>query len=261
MRMAAFGCCEAVTIKVLIADDQPLMRIALGMSLRAEPDIEVVGEAVDGFEAIELATVLNPDVIVMDVRMPRLDGVAATRRLTYLGQAAPQKILIITTFDLDEYVVEALRAGASGFLLKDATSEELAHAVRVIAAGDALLAPSVTRRLLDNYAQRLPAAQPNGSGVPKTITKREFAVLMLIARGLSNAAIGQQLHLAESSVKTHVGHLLAKLAQHDRVQLVIYAYETGLVVPTGSHRSTISSPLYGGDIRMLRLEDQSSGST
>jgi DNA-binding NarL/FixJ family response regulator len=222
-----------VTITVLIADDQPLMRAALGMSLRAEPDIEVVGEAVDGLQAIEFATALSPDVVVMDIRMPRLDGVAATRRLTHSGQAAPQKILIITTFDLDEYVVEALRAGASGFLLKDATSEQLVHAVRVIAAGDALLAPSVTKRLLDNYAQRLPPPAADGSRVPETITKREFAVLMLIARGLSNAAIGQELHLAESSVKTHVGHLLAKLVQHDRVQLVIYAYESGLVVPAG----------------------------
>lgn len=222
-----------MTISVLIADDQPLMRAALGMSLRAEPDIEVVGEAVDGLHAIELATRLSPDVVVMDIRMPRLDGVAATRRLTHSGQTVPHKVLIITTFDLDEYVVEALRAGASGFLLKDATSDEFVHAVRVIAAGDALLAPSVTKRLLDQYAQRLPAPSPTGSGVPQTITKRELAVLMLIARGLSNAAIAQELHLAESSVKTHVGHLLAKLAQHDRVQLVIYAYETGLIVPTG----------------------------
>jgi DNA-binding NarL/FixJ family response regulator len=222
-----------VTITVLIADDQPLMRVALGMSLRAEPDIEVVGEAVDGVEAVELATALSPDVVVMDIRMPRLDGVTATRRLTHSGQAAPQKILIITTFDLDENVVEALRAGASGFLLKDATSDELVHAVRVIAAGDALLAPNVTRRLLDNYVQRLPPPAANASRVPESITKREFAVLMLIARGLSNAAIGQELHVAESSVKTHVGHLLAKLAQHDRVQLVIYAYETGLIVPAG----------------------------
>jgi DNA-binding NarL/FixJ family response regulator len=222
-----------VTIRVLIADDQSLMRAALSMSLRGEPDIEVVGEAVDGVEAVEFATVLSPDVVVMDIRMPRLDGVAATRHLTHSGQAVPQKVLIITTFDLDEYVVEALRAGASGFLLKDATSEELARAVRVIAAGDALLAPSVTRRLLDNYAQRLLPPAPNGARIPETITKREFAVLRLIARGLSNAAIGLELHVAESSVKTHVGHLLAKLEQHDRVQLVIYAYETGLIVPAG----------------------------
>jgi DNA-binding NarL/FixJ family response regulator len=205
----------------------------LGMSLRAEPDIEVVGEAADGVQAIELATLLSPDVVVMDIRMPRLDGVAATRRLTHSGRMVPHKVLIITTFDLDEYVVEALRAGASGFLLKDATSDEVVHAVRVVAAGDALLAPRVTKRLLDQYSQRLPPAGPSGSDVPQTITKRELVVLLLIARGLSNAAIGQELHLAESSVKTHVGHLLAKLAQHDRVQLVIYAYETGLIVPAG----------------------------
>jgi DNA-binding NarL/FixJ family response regulator len=217
---------------VLIADDQPLMRTALRMSLAAEPDFEVVGEAADGLQAIELAARLRPDVIVMDIRMPKLDGVAATRQLTESAGFAPPKILIITTFALDEYVVEALRAGASGFLLKDATSDELVHAVRVVAAGDALLAPGVTRRFLDQYARRLPPAV-NGPSALDTITKRELAVLMLVANGLHNAAIARELHVAESSVKTHVGHLLAKLGKQDRVQLVIYAYETGLIVPTG----------------------------
>jgi DNA-binding NarL/FixJ family response regulator len=221
-----------MTVSVLIADDQPLMRTALRMSLSAEPDIDVVGEAADGVQAIELASRLNPDVVVMDIRMPRLDGVAATRQLAAAGAPRP-RVLIITTFALDEYVIEALRAGASGFLVKDATADDLVHAVRVVSQGDALLSPSVTRRLLDQYAQRLPPAPTDRPRSDQTITKRELAVLMLIARGFSNAAIGQELHLAESSVKTHVGHLLAKLRLQDRVQLVIYAYETGLVVPTG----------------------------
>jgi DNA-binding NarL/FixJ family response regulator len=220
-----------VNITVLIADDQSLMRTAFRMSLGAEPDIEIVGEAADGIEAIELAERLHPDVVVMDVRMPRVDGVAATRVLTAQDHGEPTKVLVITTFDLDEYVVEALRAGASGFLLKDATSAELVHAVRVVAAGDALLAPTVTRRLLDKYARRLPPATARTSAAPATITKRELAVLLLIAQGRSNTEIGKALHLAESSVKTHVGHLLAKLQLHDRVQLVIFAYETGLVWP------------------------------
>jgi DNA-binding NarL/FixJ family response regulator len=224
-----------VSITVLVADDQPLMRCALRMSLAAEPDIEVVGEAADGIEAIELAERTRPDVVVMDIRMPRLDGVEATRRLTDQHRPEPMKVLIITTFDLDEYVIEALRAGASGLLLKDATSAELAHAVRVVAAGNALLAPTVTRRLLDKYARRLPPATARSSVAPSNITRRELAVLMLIAQGLSNLEIGQQLHLAESSVKSHVGHLLAKLRLHDRVQLAIFAYETGLVWPAMLH--------------------------
>jgi DNA-binding NarL/FixJ family response regulator len=220
-----------MTIRVVIADDQPLMRSALTMSLTPEPDIEVIGVAVDGRQALELAEALRPDVLVMDIRMPVLDGIAATRQLCRTANPQPPRVLIITTFDLDEYVVEALRAGASGFLLKDATSEQLVHAVRVIAAGEALLDPAVTRRLLDRYARLLPApANP----LPPNVTGRERVVLLLVAQGLSNGAIGQALHLAESSVKTHVGHLLAKLGQQDRVQLVIYAYETGLVRPTGS---------------------------
>jgi DNA-binding NarL/FixJ family response regulator len=222
-----------VTIRVIVADDQPLMRSALVMSLAPEADIEVVGEAADGRQAVELAEALRPDVLVMDIRMPVLDGIAAARQLRRTSNPPPPRILIITTFDLDDYVVEALRAGASGFLLKDATSAQLVHAVRVIATGAALLDPGVTRRLLDRYARLLPAPL-SANPLPASVTPRERAVLLLVAQGLSNGAIGHALHLAESSVKTHVGHLLAKLGQQDRVQLVIYAYETGLVQPTGS---------------------------
>ena len=220
-----------MSITVLIADDQPLMRTALRMTLAGEPDIEVVGEAADGVEAVELAERLRPDVAVMDIRMPNLDGVAATRRLTSPGDGKPVKVLAITTFDLDEYVVEALRAGASGFLLKDATPEELVHAVRVIGAGNALLAPTVTRRLLDQYARRLPPATPQSVEVLDKLTNRELAVLNLLARGHSNAEVGQALHLAETTVKTHVAHLLAKLDLADRVHIVVFAYESGLVKP------------------------------
>src|SRR5919204_5140358 len=218
-------------ITLLIADDQPLMRAALCMSLAAEPGLEVVGEAADGLQAVLLAQQLRPDVVVMDIRMPVLDGIAATRRLTATANGKPAKVLVITTFDLDDYVVEALRAGASGFLLKDATAEELVHAVRVIAAGDALLAPAVTRRLLDRYARRLPPATSGESEVLAGTTKRELAVLRLVARGYSNAQIGQALHVAETTVKSHVGHLLAKLGLTDRVQLVVLAYESGLIQP------------------------------
>jgi DNA-binding NarL/FixJ family response regulator len=220
-----------VSITVLIADDQPLMRAALRMTLAGEPDIEVAGEAADGVEAVELAERLRPDVAVMDIRMPNLDGVAATRRLTSPGDGKPVKVLAITTFDLDEYVVEALRAGASGFLLKDATPEELVHAVRVIGAGNALLAPTVTKRLLDLYARRLPPATPQSVEMLDKLTNRELAVLNLLARGHSNAEVGQALHLAETTVKTHVAHLLAKLGLADRVHAVVFAYESGLVKP------------------------------
>jgi DNA-binding NarL/FixJ family response regulator len=220
-----------MTISVLVADDQPLMRAALKMSLEAEPGFQVVGTAADGQEAVELAERLHPDVVIMDIRMPILDGVAATRRVTGGANGESAKVLVITTFDLDDYVVEALRAGASGFLLKDATADELVHAVRVIAAGDALLAPSVTRRLLDRYARRLPPSGPPRLDVLRNLTKREHDVLLLVARGYSNSAIGRELHLAESSVKTHVSRLRTKLGLVDRVQLVIFAYEKGLVQP------------------------------
>jgi DNA-binding NarL/FixJ family response regulator len=220
-----------MSISVLIADDQPLMRAALRMTLTSEPDIEVIGEAADGVEAVELAERLRPDVAVMDIRMPNLDGVAATRRLTNPADGKPVKVLAITTFDLDEYVVEALRAGASGFLLKDATPEELVHAVRVIGAGNALLAPTVTKRLLDQFARRLPPATPQSVEMLDKLTNRELAVLNLLARGHSNAEVGRALHLAETTVKTHVAHLLAKLGLSDRVHIVVFAYESGLVKP------------------------------
>ncbi len=217
-----------MTITVMIADDQPLMRSALKMCLSSEEDIEVVGEASDGLEAVLGAERLRPDVVIMDIRMPNLDGVAATARVTGMTLERPVRVLVITTFDLDDYVVEALRAGASGFLLKDATPEELVHAVRVLAAGNALLAPKITRRLLDLYAQRLtPVRRP--AVLSAQITKREEDVLLLVAEGRSNGEIAQFLHLAESSVKSHIGHLLSKLGLTDRVHLVIYAYDNGLV--------------------------------
>lgn len=216
-----------MTIRVLIADDQPLLRGALRMYLSAEPDIEVVAEAEDGQEAVRLATELKPDVVVMDIRMPRMDGLTATRRVA----AAGIKVMVITTFHLDEYVVEALRGGASGFLLKDATPDEVVRAVRVVAGGEALLSPSVTRRLLERYANRLPPAAPPDSTVLHGLTSREVVVLELVAQGMSNREISQSLHLAPSSVKTHVSHLLAKLNLADRVHLVIFAYEHGLVEP------------------------------
>ena len=220
-----------MTIHVLIADDHPLMRAAMRMTLTAEPDLEVVGEAADGLTAVQLARQLRPHVAVMDIRMPILDGVAATGCLTDAEQGRPVKVLVVTSFHLDEYVVEALRAGASGFLLKDVTSEELVRAVRVVAADNALLAPSVTKRLLDRYARRLPPATPQGLELLGNPTERELAVLKLVAQGHSNAEIGRALQLAETTVKTHVGHLLAKLGVSDRVQLVVLAYESGLVQP------------------------------
>ena len=217
-----------MSITVIVADDQPLMRSALRMCLSTEPDIDVLGEASDGREAVAMAEQLRPDAVIMDIRMPNLDGVAATRRLTAPSDRGPTKVLIITTFDLDEYIVEALRAGASGFLLKDATPAELVHAVRVVAAGEALLSPEITKRLLDLYARRLPPVRRQSTALAQ-ITKREETVLKLVAQGHSNAQIGQSLHLAESSVKSHVGHLLAKLGLADRVHLVIFAYDNGLV--------------------------------
>lgn len=217
-----------MTITILVVDDQPLMRSAQRMCLATEPDIKVLGEASDGREAVAMARRLRPDVVIMDIRMPNLDGVAATRQLTAPLDGPPTKILIMTTFDVDEYIVEALRAGASGFLIKDATPTELVRAVRVVAAGEALLSPRITKRLLELYAHQLPPAGPQSTTLAQ-VTQREEMVLKLVAHGDSNAEIGQRLHLAESSVKSHVGHLLAKLGLANRVHLVIFAYDNGLV--------------------------------
>jgi DNA-binding NarL/FixJ family response regulator len=221
-----------VTIGVLIADDQPLMRSALRTCLDGEPDIRVVGEASDGADAVRMVDRLRPDVVVMDVRMPIMDGVEATRRVVALAGPSRPRVLVMTTFDLDEVIIDALRAGASGFLVKDSPAEELIRAVRLIAAGDALLSPSVTRRLLDLRASTLPPISSDARDKAVAgITPREFAVLKLVARGLSNNEIAAELEVAPSSVKTHVGHLLAKLGFNDRVQLVVFAYEHELVRP------------------------------
>jgi DNA-binding NarL/FixJ family response regulator len=213
-------------IRVLIADDQALMRTGFRMILDAQDDIEVVGEAIDGADAIRRFEALSPDVVVMDVRMPTMDGIEATRRLAALGR--PARVLILTTFDLDDYVYEALRAGASGFLLKDRPSEELVAAVRVIAAGEALLAPSVTRRLIEEFARRAPTTTRTELD---ELTDREREVLVLMARGLSNAEIARALFVAETTVKTHVGRVLRKLGLRDRAQAVVLAYVSGLVQP------------------------------
>jgi DNA-binding NarL/FixJ family response regulator len=224
-----------LTIRVLIADDQAMVREGFGALLAAQPDMSVVGDAGNGAEAVEAARRLAPDVVLMDIRMPVLDGLEATRRL--LGgrpdgtaRAAAPKVLVLTTFDLDDYVYEALRAGASGFLLKDAPAAELVHAVRVVAAGEALLAPSVTRRLIAEFAARPAPDRPRPTSLA-VLTPRETEVLRLIARGRSNAEIAAELVVAEQTVKTHVGRILAKLGLRDRAQAVVLAYETGLVVP------------------------------
>ena len=216
---------DAPTLRLLVADDQALMRAGFRMILEAQADLRVVAEAADGVEAVELAQRHRPDVVLMDIRMPRMDGVEATRRL------AGHRVLILTTFNLDEYVVEALRAGASGFLLKDAPPEELVRAVRVVAAGEALLSPAVTRTLLDRVVQRLPAAAAPVPAVLDDLTERELEVLRLVARGLSNSEIAAHLVVGETTVKTHVSHLLDKLGLRDRVQAVVLAYELGLVSP------------------------------
>lgn len=214
-------------IRVVLADDQAMVRDGLAALLRAAPDIEVVGEAADGEQAVEVAGQLRPDVVVMDVRMPVLDGLAATARILGSGDGGP-RVLVLTTFDLDEYVYEALGAGASGFLLKDAPAADLVHAVRVVAAGDALLAPSVTRRLVADFARRRPARATTSEQIA-SLTVREREVLALIARGMSNAEIAAELVVAEQTVKTHVGRVLMKLGLRDRAQAVVVAYESGLV--------------------------------
>jgi DNA-binding NarL/FixJ family response regulator len=219
-----------MTIRVVVADDQGMVRSGFSVLLNAQPDIEVIGEAVNGQEAVARAAELRPDVILMDVRMPVLDGLHATREITAMPD--PPKILVLTTFDLDDYVYEALRAGASGFLLKDASATELAHAVRLVAAGDALLAPGVTRRLIAEFARMGAPRAPTRKQIDG-LTERESEVLALVARGMSNAEIASHLVVAEQTVKTHVGRILMKLGLRDRTQAVVLAYESGLVHPGG----------------------------
>jgi DNA-binding NarL/FixJ family response regulator len=219
-----------VTVRVVIADDQGMVRSGFTTLLNSEPDIEVIGEAVNGAEAVSRAAQLRPDVILMDVRMPVLDGLQATRQIT--AMIDPPKVLVLTTFDLDDYVYQALRWGASGFLLKDASAEELANAVRVVAAGDALLAPGVTKRLIAEFA-RLGAPRGPSRRQLDELTERETEVLALIARGMSNAEIAGRLVVAEQTIKTHVSRILMKLGLRDRTQAVVLAYETGLVQPGG----------------------------
>lgn len=217
-------------VKVLIADDQALVRTGFRMILDAEDDVEVTGEAADGLEAIAAAQSERPDVILMDVRMPNMNGIEATRRLVDKDDVDPIRVLILTTFDLDEYVYDALRAGASGFLLKDAPPEDLVQAVGVVARGEGLIAPSITKRLIEEIAQRPPqhTAPPEAL---RSLTQRELEVLQLVARGLSNQEIAKELFVSETTVKTHVGRVLMKLGVRDRVQAVVLAYESGIVRP------------------------------
>jgi DNA-binding NarL/FixJ family response regulator len=219
----------AQPVRVLLVDDQPLLRTGFRMVLGAEPDVDVVGEAGDGAEGVELARRLLPDVVLMDIRMPRMDGVAATKAI--VAARLPVRVLILTTFDLDEYVVGALRAGASGFLAKDVPAEDLVTAIRTVAAGEAVVAPRILRRLLDQFGTFLP--DPNAAPAARVdvLTEREREVLIQVARGLSNAEIAAELSVSETTVKTHVGHVLTKLGLRDRVQAVVLAYETGLVRP------------------------------
>ena len=221
-----------MTTGILLADDQELMRMGFRMVIDTQEDLEIVGEASNGAEAVEATHRLDPDVVLMDVRMPEMDGVQATRLIAESDSNA--RVIILTTFDLDEYVYAALRAGASGFLLKDAPPDQLLLAIRAVANGDAVVAPSVTRRLLENYAHRLPAADLSAGDEDERLellTSREREVLLLLARSLSNAEIAQRLVLSEATVKSHVGRILAKLGLRDRVQIVVFAYETGLITP------------------------------
>ncbi|NYD77976.1 response regulator [Arthrobacter cupressi] len=232
------------TIKVLLVDDQPLLRIGFRLILEGEPDLEVVGEASDGNDALAQAAALHPDVILMDVRMPGMDGIEATRQLSATDSAA--RVIILTTFDLDEYAFAGLQAGASAFLLKDVAPEELVHAVRLVASGDAVVAPRVTQRLLETYVRgaRPPGQSPEGQAAPhgapardpllEDLTPRETEMLQAIAEGLSNAEIAHKFFLSEATVKTHVRRILTKLHLRDRVQVVVYAYESGLVVPSNN---------------------------
>ncbi len=218
-----------MSIRLLIADDQELVRIGFRLLLEAQDDLEVVGEAADGEEAVALARELRPDVILMDIRMPRMDGIEAIGRLQQEALEPPPRVLVLTTFDLDEYVFGALRAGAAGFLLKDAPKDALVQAIRVIHAGDALLSPSVTRRLVEDYARRGEPTQ-SPEAILRDLTPREREVLVLVARGMSNAEIAERLVVSEATVKSHVGSILLKLDLRDRVQAVVLAYESGIIV-------------------------------
>ena len=215
--------------RVLVVDDQAMVRQGFAALLGAQADLEVVADAADGSAAVQAARIHRPDVVLMDIRMPVMDGLEATRRI--LADLPASKVLVLTTFDADDYVFEALRAGASGFLLKDAPAEELVKAVRVVAAGDALLSPSVTRRLISEFTRRPAAATPDAAVTLASLTPRETEVMAQVARGLSNAEIAAELVLSEQTVKTHVGRILGKLGLRDRAQVVVLAYECGLVLP------------------------------
>ncbi|HEY3009615.1 MAG TPA: response regulator transcription factor [Micromonosporaceae bacterium] len=218
-------------VRILLADDQPLLRTGFRMVLGAEDDLDIVGEAGDGVEAVDLARRLLPDVVLMDIRMPRMDGVAATTAI--VAARLPVRVLILTTFDLDEYVVGALRAGASGFLAKDVPAEDLVAAIRTVARGEAIVAPRILQRLLDRFAASLPDPNAAPPRALDALTEREREVLVQVARGLSNAEIARTLSVSETTIKTHVGHVLTKLGLRDRVQAVVLAYESGLVRPGG----------------------------
>ncbi len=217
-----------MTISVVLVDDQAMVRAGFRLIIEAEDDLEIGGEAADGEEAIEATRRLDPDVVLMDIQMPKLDGISATRKIA-TDPAIRSRVVILTTFEQDDYVFEALRAGASGFLLKNAPPEQLVEAVRTVAAGDALLSPAVTRRVIEDYAQRT-VARHNDVGL-ESLTERELEVLRLLATGKSNAELAQELFLGEGTIKTHVSHLLAKLGLRDRVQAVVFAYESGLISP------------------------------
>jgi DNA-binding NarL/FixJ family response regulator len=219
-----------MSVRILIADDQALVRAGFKMILDAEDDLDVVGEASDGAQAVAMADDLAPDVVLMDIRMPELDGIEATRRIIAAAGERPVRVLMLTTFDLNEYVYEALRAGASGFLLKDVPPEQLVAGIRVVAEGEALLAPSITRRLIQEFASAAPAPAEPPRGLDE-LTARELEVFKLLARGLSNAEIAEELVVSETTVKTHVARVLMKLGLRDRVQAVVLAYESGVAVP------------------------------
>jgi DNA-binding NarL/FixJ family response regulator len=221
-----------VSLRVVIADDQSLVRAGFRMILEAEPDIEVAGEAADGDEAVATALELKPDVVLMDVRMPNVDGLEATRRLLD-GRSDGPRVLILTTFDLDEYVYEALRAGASGFLVKDTPPERLVDAIRIVASGEALLSPSITRRMIEEFVARPPLSVRATPPEVDELTARELEILRYVALGLSNAEIAKEAFVSEATVKTHVARVLMKLGLRDRVQAVVFAYEHGLVQPGG----------------------------